>query len=76
MFKMKVMMEKILSQVCYHPSSPASYGGKEAVYKAAKALCPKITQRKWQHGLANNSTTLCINQYVTTLKPIEYLQKA
>ena len=39
-------MEKILSQVYYVPSSPASYSGKEVVCKeAAKALYPKITHR-------------------------------
>ena len=38
------MMEKILSQVYYDPSSPTNYG--EAVYKAVKPLYPKITRGK------------------------------
>ena len=51
---------------------------KQAVYKAAKALYPKIYStraEKWQHGLENNSSTLCINQHITTSKQIEYLLK-
>ena len=46
MFKFKAMMEKILIQMYYDPSSPARYGGKEAVHKTAKALYPEITRRK------------------------------
>ena len=44
MWKFQVMTEKILSQTYYDPISPASYGGKEAVCKAAKALYFKITK--------------------------------
>ena len=65
-----MMMEKISSQVYYDPSSPVSYSGKEAVYKAAKALYPKITRRKvaiWQSK--QFTYTLCTNKYFTTLKP-------
>ena len=57
MFKLRVMMENILSQMYYDPSSPASYGGKEAVYKAAKALHPNVTQRKMTTSLSKQSTS-------------------
>ena len=58
-------MEKILSQVYYDPTSPASYGGKEAVYKAAKALYPKITRRKVATWLSKQFT-------YTMHKPVRY----
>ena len=40
----------------YDPSSPASYGGKEAVHKAAKALYPKITRTKVATWLSKRFT--------------------
>ena len=61
----KVMMEKILSLMYYDRSSPASYGGKTAVYKAAKALCPKITRRKVATWLSKQFTC-------TVHKPVRY----
>ena len=50
------MMEKILSQVYYDQSSPVSYSGKLAVYKAAKALYPKTTRRKVATWLSKQFT--------------------
>ena len=50
------MMEKILSLVYYNPSSQAIYGGKKAVYKAPKALYPKITHRKVATWLSKQFT--------------------
>ena len=46
MFKLLVMMEKVLRQLHYSSSSPSSYDRKETVCKAAKALYPKIARRK------------------------------
>ena len=43
MFKLSGTMEHILSRVYYDQSSPASYGGREAVNKTAKVLYPKVT---------------------------------
>ena len=59
------MMENILNQVYYDPSSPASYGGKEAVYKAAKALYQKVTRRKVATWLSKQLT-------YTMLRPVCY----
>ena len=59
------MMEK----VCCNPGSPASYNGKKAVYKAAKALYPKITQRKVAIWLSKQFN-------YTMHKPVSYHFKA
>ena len=50
------MMEKVLSQVYYNPSSPENYGGKEEIYTAAKDLYPKITGRKGATWLSKQFT--------------------
>ena len=55
----------ILSQVLYDPSSPASYGGKEAVYRTTKALHPKIKHR-------NVATWLSKQLTYTIHKPVRY----
>ena len=49
-------MEKILRQAYYDPNSPAISTGTEAVYKAAKALYPKITSRKVATWLSKQFT--------------------
>ena len=59
------MMEKILSQVYYDPSSPASYNGKEVVYKATKAPYPNIIRRKVATWLSKQFT-------YTMHKPVRY----
>ena len=60
------MMETILGDVNYDPSSPASYGRKEAVYKRQQeALYPKITRER--------ATTWLSKQFTYTVhKPARY----
>ena len=57
------MMEKILSQVYYDPSSPASYGWKRSGIQGQKIPNGhKYQEEKWQHGLANNSPAVTWNE--------------
>ena len=62
-------MEKTLTQVYYNPANPSSFGGKEAVYIAAKTINPKITREKVDKWLSQQLT-------YTLHKPVRYNFKA
>ena len=68
------MAEQYLHELYYNPESPASFGGVDAVYRAARNDGKyKISRNKIKEWLKNKIRTPCINPYDIVLKEIELL---
>ena len=55
-------MNKTLTQVYYNPANPSSFGGKEAVYIAAKTINPEITREKVHIFFSFNKTVKTVHK--------------